>query len=83
MRRQNGLRRVSRPGIHWQARLSRASPADGAPTLPLSVALGVAAGSLGVGEAAGAVGVGAVLGVDEVTVGVGWVGPGPFPWCRR
>jgi hypothetical protein len=51
--------------------------------LPLSVALGVAAGSLGVGEAAGAVGVGAVLGVDEVTVGVGWVGPGPFPWCRR
>jgi len=49
--------------------------------LPLPVALGVAAGALGVGEAAGAVGVGAALGVDEVTVGAGWVGPGP--WCRR
>ena len=44
--------------------------------MPLTVALGVAAGALGVGEAAGAVGVGAVLGVDELTVGVGWVGPG-------
>jgi hypothetical protein len=53
--------------------LSRASRADGEPPLPLSVALGVAAGALGVGEAAGGVGVGAVLGVDEATVGVGWV----------
>ncbi len=42
--------------------------ADGA---PLTVVLGVAAGVLGVGEAAGSVGVGAVLGVDEVTLGVG------------
>jgi len=77
------LRRVSRPAIHLPARLSRASRADGEPPLPLPVALGVAAGALGVGEAAGGVGVGAVLGVDAATVGVGWVDPDPCPWCRR